>query len=182
MHNIILILFFLWLLGGCATIPAEQCATIDWYDLGVKDGLAGYVAANRLVRHRDACAGVKIVPNEKLYLQGHQEGLAKYCRPENALREGLAGRSYANVCDQTFKYIHQAAYGVYYLKHRIDNNLDEVSRKEAELRDEKTSSSQRNKLRSEIRDLDRQRETLRDDLFSAERELERILKAPAPVR
>jgi len=182
MHNIIFILLFLGLLGGCATIPEEQCAKVEWYELGVKDGLAGYVAADRLVRHRDACAGVKIVPNEKLYLQGHQEGLAKYCRPENALQVGLAGRSYANVCDQTFKSIYQAAYRVYSLKHRIDNNLDEISRKEAELRDEKTSASQRNKLRSEIRDLDRLRETLRDELFSAERELERIRKAPTVVR
>ena len=155
---------------------------MDWYALGVKDGLAGYVAADRLARHREACAGVKIVPNEKRYRQGHQEGLAEYCHPENAVREGLAGHSYANVCDQTFKTIYQAAYGVYSLKRRIDNNLDGVSRKEAELRDEKTSSSRRNQLRSEIRDLDRQRETLRDELFSAERELERLRRAPAAVR
>lgn len=155
---------------------------MDWYDLGVRDGLAGYVAANRLVRHRDACARVKIVPNEKQYLQGHQEGLAEYCHPENASREGLAGHSYANVCDQTFKTIYQAAYEVYSLKRRIDNNLDEISRKEAELRDEKTSASRRNQLRSEIRELDRQRETLRDELFSTERELEDLRQAPAGVR
>ena len=182
MPNIIFILFFLGLLGGCATIPEEQCAKMDWYGLGVKDGLAGYVAMDRLARHREACAGVKIVPDEKRYLQGHKEGLTEYCRPENAVREGLAGRSYANVCDQRFKSLYQAAYGVYSLKRRIDSNLDRVSRKEAELREEKTSASQRNRLRSEIRDLDRQRETLRDELFSAERELERLRKAPAPVR
>ncbi len=182
MRRIIFMLFLLGLLGGCATIPEEQCAKMDWYELGVKDGLAGYVAADRLVRHRDACAGVKIVPDEKRYLQGHQEGLAEYCRPENAVKEGLAGHSYANVCDRTFKSLHQAAYQVYSLKRRIDNNLDEVSRKEAELRDEKTSASRRNQLRSEIRDLDRQRESLRDELFSAERELERLRKAPATIR
>ncbi|MHB8842880.1 MAG: hypothetical protein ACYC56_14030 [Candidatus Aquicultor sp.] len=64
------------------------------------------------------------------------------------------------------------------MKRRIESNLDRVSRKEAELRDEKTSASQRNQLRSEIRDLDRQRETLRDELFSDERELQRLRKAP----
>jgi hypothetical protein len=182
MRRIIFILSFLGLLGGCATIPEEQCARMDWYDLGVRDGLAGYVAADRLVRHRDSCARVKIVPDEKQYLNGHQRGLAEYCRPENAVREGLAGRSYANVCDRTFKSLHQAAYGVYSLKRRIDTNLDEVSRKEAELRDEKTSASRRNQLKSEIRELDRQRETLRDELFSTERELEGLRMAPAAVR
>jgi hypothetical protein len=182
MHPGIFILIFLWLFGGCATIPEEQCAKINWYDLGVKDGLAGFAAADRLTRHREACAGVKIIPNEKGYRQGHQEGLTEYCQTENAVRVGLAGRSYADVCNQTFKAIYQAAYGINSLKRRIDNKLYEVSRKESELREEKTSTSRRNQLRSEIRDLDRQRESLRDELFSAERELERLRRAPAAVR
>jgi hypothetical protein len=48
-----------------------------------------------------------------------------------------------------------------------------------QLRDQKNSDSKRNQLRSEIRELDRRRESLRDDLFTAERELERIPKGPA---
>jgi hypothetical protein len=166
------------LLGGCATIPEEQCAKVDWYELGVKDGRAGY-PADRLLQHREACAGGKVVPDEKRYLQGRPVGLAEYCRPDNAQREGLAGRPYADVCDAAFKRIYQAAYEVSSLKRRIKNNLDEVSRKENELRDQKISDSKRNQLRSEIRDLDRRRESLRDDLFTAERELERIPKGPA---
>ena len=164
-------------LTGCATIPEEQCAKVDWYDLGFNDGRAGQ-AADRLLRHREACAGVNVVPDEKRYLQGRQMGLAEYCRPENAVREGLAGRSYANVCDAAFKRLHEAAYAVASLKKRINNNLDEVSRKETELRDQKSSDSKRNQLRSEIRDLDRRRESLRDDLFTAERELERLRQGP----
>jgi len=156
------------LLGGCATIPEDQCAKVDWYDLGVTDGRAGQVA-DRLLRHREACAGVQVVPDEQRYLQGRQEGLAEYCRPDNAQREGLAGRPYADVCDATFKRIYQSAYAVASLKRRINSNLDEVSRKETELRDQKTSDSKRNQLRSEIRELDRRRESLRDELFTAER-------------
>ena len=166
------------LLIGCATIPEDQCAKVDWYELGVKDGRAGK-AADRLLQHREACAGVNVIPDEKRYLQGRQEGLAEYCRPDNALQEGLAGRPYADVCDATFKRIHQAAYAVASLKKRISNNLDEVSRKETELREQKTSDSKRNQLRSEIRDLDRRRESMRDDLFTAGRELDRIPKGPA---
>ena len=55
-------------LGGCATIPEDQCAKTDWYELGLKDGRAGYTA-ERVVQHREACAGVKIEPDELLYLQ-----------------------------------------------------------------------------------------------------------------
>ena len=178
MRYIFVLAVCLGLLGGCATIPEEQCAKVDWYELGVQDGRAGY-PADRLLQHRDACAGVKVVPDEKRYLQGRPVGLAEYCRLDNAQREGLAGRPYADVCDAAFKRIYQAAYEVSSLKRRIKSNLDEVSRKENELRDQKISDSKRNQLRSEIRELDRRRESLRDDLFTAERELERIPKGPA---
>jgi hypothetical protein len=169
------------LLGGCATIPEEQCAKVDWYDLGVNDGLSGH-PADRLLRHRDACAGVKVVPDEKRYGQGRQVGLVEYCRPENAVREGLAGRYYKDVCNETFKRLHKAAFEVYSLKRRIKTNLDEVSNKENELRQEKNSDSRRNQLRSDIRELDRRRQSLRDDLFAAERELEGLRTAPAGGR
>ena len=115
MRYIFVIAVCFGLLGGCATIPEEQCAKVDWYELGVQDGRAGY-PADRLLQHRDACAGVKVIPDEKRYLQGRPVGLA---------------------------------------------------------------DSKRNQLRSEIRDLDRRRESLRDDLFTAERELDRIPKGPA---
>ena len=95
--------------------------------------------------------------------------------------EGLAGRPYADVCDATFKRIYQAAYAVASLKRRINSNLDEVSRKETELRDQKTSNSKRNQFRSEVRELDRRRESLRDERFTAERELDRVRKIPAAV-
>ncbi len=160
------------MLGGCATIPEDQCGKVDWYELGIMDGRAGY-AADRLERHREACAGVKIVPDEQRYGQGRRVGLADYCRPENAVREGLAGHAYRDVCNDPFKRIYQAAYDVHSLKSRIDSNLDEVSRKEYELREKKSSDSRAKELRSEIRELDRRRESLRDDLFNAERELDR---------
>jgi hypothetical protein len=181
MQGILLMVLCLGLLVGCATIPEEQCAQVDWYDLGIKDGLAGY-GEDRLAQHREACAGVKVVPDEKRYAQGRKVGLAEYCRPENAVREGLAGRYYKDVCNETFKRLHKAAFEVYSLKRRIKTNLDEVSNKENELRQEKTSDSRRNQLRSDIRELDRRRESLRDDLFAVERELERLRTSSAGGR
>ena len=165
------------LLSGCATIPEDQCAKTDWYELGIKDGRAGYTA-DRLVQHRDACARAKVEPDETKYLQGRKAGLAEYCQPDNAIRDGLAGQDYRGVCDATFARNYRAAYRVFTLKTDIDGNRGAVSTREAEIRSDKTSDSRRTQLRSEIRELDRKRETLRDDLASAERELDRVRAMP----
>ncbi len=164
---------------GCATIPEDQCAKMDWYDLGLKDGAAGY-AAERLVEHRNACARVNVAPDELRYLQGRKAGIAQYCQPDNAFRDGLAGREYHGVCDATFARNHRAAYNVANFRKEIEKNRSAVSWRESELRSDQASDARKSNLRSEIRDLDRQREALRDGLFAAERELDRA-RAAAPV-
>ena len=170
------------LLGGCATIPEDQCAKTDWYELGLKDGRAGY-SAERLVQHREACAGVKVEPDELRYLQGRKVGINEYCEPENAFRDGLAGHEYRGVCDAAFARNQQAAYRVASLRKSIDSNRGDVSWRESEIRSDKTSDSRRSQLRSEVRELDRKREAMRDELVIAERDLDRlrIAHAPSPV-
>jgi hypothetical protein len=168
-------------LVGCATIPEEQCASIDWYQLGVKDGLAGY-REERINQHREACSRVQVIPDERRYLEGRKVGLTEYCRLDNAVREGLNGKLYRDVCNDSFKRLHKAAHEVYSLKSRIQTNLNKVSNKEAELQKEKSSKSRREELRSEIRELDRERESLRDDFYDAERELARLQRATIEKR
>lgn len=168
----------LW--AGCATISEDQCAKIDWLDLGLKDGRAGF-AAERITEHRKACARVKIEPDELRYLQGRKIGIVDYCQPENAFRAGLAGNEYHGICDGSFARNHRAAYGVATLRKEIETNRSAISWREAELRGDKASDARKGNLRSEIRDLDRQRETLRDRLFAAERELERVRNVAPPV-
>lgn len=171
-------------LGGCATIPADQCAKTDWYELGLKDGRAGY-PVERLVEHRDACAGVKVAPDELRYLQGRKVGVTEYCQPDNAFRDGLAGGSYAGLCDATFARNHAAAAHVASLRKALETNRSAISWREAEIRGDKASDSRRANLRSEIRDLDRQRDGMRDELVAAERTLDRLrattVAVPAPV-
>lgn len=161
------------LLGGCATIPEDQCARMDWYELGLKDGRAGHTA-ERIVQHREACTAAKVEPDELRYLQGRKVGINEYCQPENAFRDGLAGHEYHGMCDATFARNHAAAYRVATLRKSIDTNRGDVSWRESEIRSDKTSDSRRSQLRSEVRDLDRRRETLRDNLVVAERELDRL--------
>jgi hypothetical protein len=82
-------------LAGCGTIPEQECATVDWYELGLKDGRAGY-APERVAQHREACKGVAVEPDELKYLQGRKVGLGEYCQAANAFRDGLAGFTIAS--------------------------------------------------------------------------------------
>jgi hypothetical protein len=166
---------FILFLAGCATIPEEKCASVDWYELGVMDGRAGY-PTDRIAQHREACARTGIIPNENQYLEGRKIGLGEYCRLDNAIPEGLSGRPYRDVCDYSFTRLYKAAHEVYSLKSRIRTNMDKASYKEAEFRKEKNADS-RDQLRSEIREIDRDRESLRNDLYAAERELARLRRS-----
>jgi hypothetical protein len=169
-------------LGGCATVPAEECATADWYALGVKDGRDGY-PPERIAQHREACAGVKVEPDELRYLQGRKAGLAEYCQPDNAFRDGLAGREYRGACDAAFARNHAAAYRVASLQRAIERNRGDVMWREAEIRGDKASDARRAQLRSDVYELDRKRVALRNDLVAAERDLDRLraLQAAAPA-
>lgn len=160
-------------LAGCATIPEDKCATTDWYELGVADGRAGH-AAERLVKHREACAGVKIEPDETRYLQGRKLGLAEYCRLDHAIDAGLAGNSYEGVCDAEYARLHGASHAVWRAKKNVDENLSAVSWREAEIHGDKASDSRKAELRSQVRELDRKRETLRHEQLQAELELNRV--------
>lgn len=168
--------------AGCGTIPEQDCAKTDWYELGVKDGRAGY-PPERVAQHRDACKGVQVEPDELRYLQGRKVGIGEYCQPENAFRDGLAGNEYRGVCDAAFARNHAAALKVATLRRAIERNRGDVSWREAEIRSDKTSDSRRAELRSQVRELDRNREAMRDDLVRAERELDRLMAAqpPAPL-
>ncbi len=84
-------------LGGCATLSQEQCVNEDWYDLGMRDGAAGY-PPEQLAEHRQACSEYRIRPDREAYRAGWEEGIRNYCTPERGFREGRAGVSYAQIC------------------------------------------------------------------------------------
>ena len=168
--------------AGCGTIPEQECATVNWYDLGLKDGRAGQ-PPDRVAQHRDACKGVEVEPDELAYLQGRKVGIAEYCAPANAFRDGLAGNEYHGQCDGTFARNHAAALRVATLRRAIERNRGDASWRESEIRSDRTPDSRRAELRSQVRELDRNREAMRDDLVRAERDLDRLMAAQpqAPV-
>jgi hypothetical protein len=86
------------LLAGCATLSEEECLTGDWTGIGQRDGAAGQVADAQFARHVKACEKAGITPQRAAWQQGYAQGLQSYCTPAKGLDEGLAGRSYRNVC------------------------------------------------------------------------------------
>lgn len=161
-------------LAGCATIPEEKCASMDWYALGVEDGRAGY-AADRLVKHREACAPAKVAPDERQWLEGRRAGLVEYCRLPAAIDYGLAGRGYAGVCnDPRFGRLYTAARRVHDARARIATIDREIAEKQREIADKDTSDVKRGFLRREVIDLDGQRNRARDARSDAERALDAL--------
>lgn len=164
-------------LAGCATLTPEQCRTVNWYDLGQSDGASGY-ELGRLAEHRDACAKVGIPPDEAAYLDGRNAGLTRYCVANNAVTEGLAGRSYRDVCPPSsgaiFLRNYNAAYAVYEARQKIEAISQQLAQRETESRDEKTPEEKRQQLHGEMRQLDREREAAREELSWRERDLDRI--------
>jgi hypothetical protein len=165
-------------LSGCATLSEKECRTVNWRDLGVKDGLMGH-PAGRVEIHRKACAEYGIQPNEHQYLDGRDEGLREYCRIDNAFQSGLKGRQYQGVCPSTidvlFRRCNDAAYSVYQSRSEIEQLNRNSSHKESQLREKKLTDAERHRLRDEIRDLDRKLSRLRDDLRNQERNLDDLM-------
>jgi hypothetical protein len=85
-------------LSGCASLSEEECLSGDWGGIGQRDGAAGQVAEAQFARHVKACEKAGVTPQRTAWQRGYDQGLQSYCTPAKGLDEGLAGRSYRNVC------------------------------------------------------------------------------------
>ena len=174
----ILMLVLAATLAGCASLSQDQCRQGDWYSIGVGDGQLGQ-PADRLEQHLKACAQYGITIDRQRYLEGRAEGLAEYCRLDNAFATGLRGHRYQGVCppavDADFERANAAAYEVYSLRQELDSVDNQLALREDDLADRDLSDDSRRRLRTEIRDLDRQRDRLRDDMHAAQRHLDRLM-------
>ena len=80
------------LLGGCVSND-DPCEKV-WSEVGEADGKLGFTT-ERIEFHQGQC-GKKVDP--ELWKQGHQKGLAWYCRPEHLYLTGRSGEVYRGVC------------------------------------------------------------------------------------
>jgi hypothetical protein len=160
--------------ASCATIPEEKCPSIDWYALGVDDGRAGH-AADRLGKHREACAGAKVDPDERAWLEGRRTGLAEYCRLPGAVDNGLAGRGYEGVCsDPRYGRLYSAARRVQEARVRIAEIERDIAAARRDIADGNTPDIRRDILRSQVRSLEGDRNRALNARAEAERALDAL--------
>lgn len=163
-------------LGACAVMTPNECKTANWYDVGLRDGLAGE-AVGELNARTKACAEAGVQANALLYLQGRNQGLETYCRIDNAVRLGLDGKAYQGVCapaiDPEFRRRYMLGREVYLARgalHSLDGRRHALEERLREAR----SDEDRRRLRDDLTDLDRSMRRARDRLREVEWALERL--------
>lgn len=164
------------LLGGCAVMSPEECLRADWYTVGVQDGQQGE-ALYRLDQRTQACAEAKVVPDFNRYHAGRAQGLAGYCRLDNAARLGLAGQPYRGVCplgiDAEFRQRHAVGLNLYQARRAVDDMENRRRSLETQLERAKTDK-ERQDVRDDLRRLDREYRYVRDRVRDAEWNFDRF--------
>lgn len=160
-------------LSGCATLSESECRAGNWYDIGARDGYAGY-SRDRLASHREACKEYRIAPDVAAYQQGYAEGLQRFCTPERGYEYGRQGGSYGGVCpaavESDFLRAYRAGREIYNLEERLKSLQREIDDKEEKLRKtDPDNRDRRARLRREIERLDDDRRDLRRQLDWADR-------------
>jgi hypothetical protein len=160
-------------LAGCASIPVERCALIDWRQQGHADGRAGFGPA-RIERHGEACAPVGVRPDLAAWEAGRTAGLLDYCQLPNAIRQGLARHAYERVCaDPRFEQVYAAARRFGDARHQVEFLDGQIDWRERQLlTNQKLSAEKRAEYVAELRSLRRQRERAIADREAASRELD----------
>lgn len=160
-------------LGACATMSGDECATGDWRMIGFEDGSKGY-GAERLGEHRKACARHGVTPDLQAYRSGREEGLRDFCQPSRGFNLGARGGRYDGVCsvdmESDFLDAYRAGYHLYELQsavnsanyqinarqHELDDVHDLIREKEALLIAEETTTQDRILILADLKDLSEQ--------------------------
>ena len=122
------------MLGGCAGsgMDLAQCRTADWRAIGYEDGSQGR-SATALGKRRQDCAGHGVTPHFAIYMEGHAQGIAQFCRPQNGYRLGARGYRYGGVCPTTledsFLFAHAEGFGLYQRRTAVTRLSKKLRRK-----------------------------------------------------
>ena len=166
------------LLAGCESLSPAECATADWGRLGLQDGSRGQ--SDRSADYYESCSKAGLRVDVATYRAGRDQGLQSYCRLDNAITEGLAGRSYGDVCpapfDANFRLFHDAAYRQQDSRQTLVRLQREQENMQSELRDAKTSDERRRTLREQLSRSDRRMDEARNDMRAAENRLDRMAR------
>lgn len=78
-------------LYGCASITPERCGTDSWFVAGEDDSMS-VVIYEKAKEALDICVSKGFDVDQVQYKKGYEEGLAKYCKVQNASWMGWSGK------------------------------------------------------------------------------------------
>lgn len=179
--RILIPVFSLLVLSGCATMSGDECMTSDWHAIGYEDGLQGYTA-DRIGKHRKACAKHGVTPDLNAYTAGRDQGLSQYCQPSRGFRVGSNGGSYNGVCvahyEEDFVDAYNVGYQLYVLRSNVNRASSAIASKEREIEriegyiddkelaliSDETSAEQRVLLLSDLKELSERKGELEEEI------------------
>ena len=122
----------LLVLNACTGMDAAECRTADWRAVGYEDGVQGRSPAH-LGERRTDCAGHGVTPDFQAYMDGHSQGIALFCRPQNGYQLGNRGYRYDGVCpaglEDTFLAAYADGYGLYQRRATINRLSSQIAHK-----------------------------------------------------
>lgn len=91
----------LGLLASCVALEPQQCASVDWYERGLRHGGSGFSQDNH-ADLREICAKAGIAPDVAGYERGWTVGIRTFCTVERGYDHGRSGEPMASNCGMRF--------------------------------------------------------------------------------
>lgn len=123
---------------GCATLSKEECLSADWRIIGYEDGSRGF-SSQRISQHREACNDHGITPDFDAYLDGHGQGIRKYCVPAKGFALGRSGKRYGGICPGDLEGAFLAAYDEGKAVYQLGKEIGELQKEVRQARNEQDS-------------------------------------------
>ncbi|MBY5931970.1 DUF2799 domain-containing protein [Tateyamaria omphalii] len=150
-------------LTSCAEITDLHCANINWYNFGYQTGLDGK-PSSVITSEAGICRASAAAPREDLALQGYRAGLENYCTPTNAFRIGQRGGALSSFCAPEKLSLMRQPHQNGLQDRRLSRQIRELETERDRLRD------QRDRI-----DIDEDRRAeIRRDIRALERRIDRL--------
>lgn len=156
-------------LAGCSSIVSQEtCEIGNWEAQGYTDGSNGK-SPDRLSKIVEACSEYGLSVNNQAYYKGYEAGLPKYCTYERGYSRGESGSSYNQVCSgelaETYAPGFEEGREIYRIYAQYEKLVDRYEYSLSELFD----------LRARLQDADltdQQRDRIRRNIFNLERDID----------
>ena len=160
---------------GCATLSEEECLSADWRTIGYEDGARGF-SAQRIGKHREACAEHGIAPNFQAYMDGHRAGLRQYCIPATGFALGRSGKRYSGICPAELEGAFLAAFEDGRAVYRLLQEIDQLQRDIHRARSEQETLAKEIKANEAMIISDATTPALRRELITQNKKLEDLIE------